>query len=195
MPTIGTMGRSPVTFAMSRPKSGTDFMGIEVFAADEQTDAPVDTARWVELAERVLEAEKVPEEAELSILYVDESTMADLNHRFTGRLGPTDVLAFPLGDDPVEPGRSPDSGGSGPRTALPEPSELPVLLGDVVICPVVAQRNASDHAVTYEDEMALLLVHGILHLMGMDHEIDEEAEEMERRQRELLDRFYPPDTG
>ena len=56
----------------------------------------------------------------------------------------------------------------------------------------MAKRNAPQHAGTYEDEMALLVVHGILHLMGMDHEDDDEAAVMEQRERELLDRFHRP---
>jgi probable rRNA maturation factor len=60
----------------------------------------------------------------------------------------------------------------------------------VVVCPPVARRNAPAHAGSYDDEMALLVVHGILHLLGMDHEDDQEAEVMERREQELLERFH-----
>jgi probable rRNA maturation factor len=165
-------------------------MTVTVFVADEQSDQPVDTMRWIRLAERVLGAEGVRGEAELSMLFVDELVMADLNKRFHGTDGPTDVLAFPIDEDPEEGGRSPDSGGSGPGDAPPEPSDLPVMLGDVVVCPSVAARNAPDHAGTYDDEVALLIVHGILHLMGMDHLEDDEAEEMEARERDLLARFH-----
>src|SRR2546421_12363229 len=157
---------------------------IDVFAADEQTDIPVDTMRWVRLAENVLQAEGVKGDAELSVLFVDEDAIADLNKRFLGRSGPTDVLAFPIDEEPVEGGRSPDSGGTGPGYVPAEPTDLPTLLGDVVICPAVAQRNAPRHAGTYEDEVALLVVHGILHLLGMDHVDDDEAEAMEQRERE-----------
>src|SRR5688572_24050237 len=145
--------------------------------------------RWVRLAESVLQAEGVKGDAELSVLFVDEEAIADLNRRFLGKSGPTDVLAFPIDEEPVEGGRSPDSGGTGPGYMPPEPGDMPVLLGDVVICPAVAHRNAPEHAGTYDDELALLLVHGILHLMGMDHEDDEEAEAMEARERDLLAKF------
>jgi probable rRNA maturation factor len=67
---------------------------------------------------------------------------------------------------------------------------MPILLGDVVVCPAVAARNAGDHGVTEDDELALLVVHGLLHLLGMDHDGDEDAERMERRERELLARFH-----
>ncbi|HEX2851394.1 MAG TPA: rRNA maturation RNase YbeY [Acidimicrobiales bacterium] len=163
---------------------------IEVFVADEQSDRPVDTARWLRLAEEVLRAEGVRGDAELSVLFVDETAMADLNLRFHGTEGPTDVLAFPIDEEPVEGGRSPDSGGTGPGSSPEEPGDMPLMLGDVVVCPAVADRNAPEHAGTYEDELALLIVHGILHLLGMDHLDDEEAEVMERREQELLDRFH-----
>ena len=165
-------------------------MAVAVFAADEQTEMPVDTLRWVRLAEAVLGAERMRGDIELSMLFVDEQTMVDLNGRFRGGDGATDVLAFPMDDEVVESGRSPDSLGSGPGAGPPEPSDLPTMLGDVVICPAVAARNAPDHAGTYDDELALLVVHGILHLLGMDHHDDEEAEAMERREQELLDRYH-----
>jgi len=165
-------------------------MAVEVFAADEQDEAPVDAARWVRLAERVLEAEGMRGDTELSMLFVDEVSMADLNQRFRGEEGPTDVLAFPIDEDAVEGGRSPDSGGPGPGATSSEPYEIPIVLGDVVVCPRVALRNAPAHAGTYDDELALLVVHGILHLLGMDHTDDREAAVMERRERELLDRFH-----
>jgi probable rRNA maturation factor len=167
---------------------------VAVFAADEQSDEPVDTLRWVRLAESVLGAQGVRGDAELSMLFVDEQAMAELNKRFLGRDGPTDVLAFPIDDDVYEGGRLPDSlGPAGPADDV-EPSDLPTLLGDVVVCPAVARRNAPNHAGTYDDEMALLVVHGILHLLGMDHTEDEEAQAMERLERELLAQFNT-DTG
>ena len=165
-------------------------MSVSVFVADEQTAQPVDALRWMRLAESVLQAEGVRGEAELSMLFVDEAVMTDLNRRFHGKEGPTDVLAFPIDEDPVEGGRSPDSGGTGPGYSPAEPEDMPVMLGDVVICPMVAASNAPEHAGTYDDELALLIVHGILHLLGMDHLDDEEAEEMEARERDLLERFH-----
>jgi len=169
-------------------------VGVEVFGADEQGDHPVDTLRWVRLAESVLEAEGVRGDTEVSLLFVDEASIADLNKRFLGKDGPTDVLAFPIDEEPVESGRSPDSGGTGPGFTA-EAEDVPTLLGDVVICPAVALRG------TYEDELALLVVHGLLHLLGMDHVDGDEAEAMEAREGELLARFHgkrgeaPPPGG
>jgi probable rRNA maturation factor len=164
-------------------------MPIDVFVADEQDDHPVDAHRWAQLARAVLVGEGLRGEVELSLLFVDEAAISELNKRFLDRDGPTDVLAFPIDEEPLESGRSPDSGGTGPGLA-PEPEEVPVLLGDIVLCPAVAFRNAPDHAGNYEDELALLIVHGILHLMGMDHSEEDEAEEMEAKEKELLARHY-----
>ena len=171
-------------------------MGVAVVAADEQGPKhPVDTLSLIYLAEQVLKAEGVRGDAELSILFVDEQSISDLNKRFAGKDGPTDVLSFPIDEEPAEGGRSPDSGGSGPGDMPAEPGDLPTLLGDIVICPAIAARNVAegihdDRAKTYDDELALLVVHGILHLMGMDHVDDDEAAAMEKREQELLDKFH-----
>jgi probable rRNA maturation factor len=161
---------------------------IDVFAADEQQAHPMDVARWAELARQVLAARGVKGETEVSLLFVDEEAMARLNEQFLAKSGPTDVLSFPIEDEPGPTGRSPDLGGTGPGTSAEEGSLT--LLGDVVICPTVAARNAEEHEVPVDDEIALLVVHGLLHLLGMDHEVDAEAERMEALERQLLQRFY-----
>ncbi len=168
-------------------------MTIDVFAADEQQAHPMDVARWAELARRVLADRKVKGETEVSLLFVDADAMAKLNEQFLGKSGPTDVLSFPMEEEPGLTGRSPDFGGTGPGTSA-EAGEL-TLLGDVVICPVVAARNAEEHGVPLEDEIALLVVHGLLHLLGMDHEVDAEAERMEKLERQLLQRYYRVSPG
>ncbi len=164
-------------------------MSLDIYVADEQADLPVSVDRWSALARSVLEAEGIVTETEVSLLFVDEVTIASLNERFLERVGPTDVLSFPIEDEVDRSGRSPDEGGTGPGSSEADTGRL-VLLGDVVICPAVAARNAVDHGVAIEDELALLVVHGILHLLGMDHEVDAEAERMERREQQLLSRFY-----
>ena len=168
-------------------------MTIDVFAADEQQDHPIDVAYWAGLARHVLVARGVKGEAEVSLLFVDEEAIAALNSQFLGKTGPTDVLSFPIEDDPGPTGRSPDLGGSGPG-ASPEQGAL-MLLGDVVICPAVAARNAVEHGVSLSDEVALLVVHGLLHLLGMDHEIEAEAERMEALEQQMLTRFYRVSHG
>jgi probable rRNA maturation factor len=163
-------------------------MAIDVFAADEQSAAPVELERWSTLARSVLESRGVKGDVEVSLLFVDEVAIAALNERFLGRPGPTDVLAFPVEDDPLPPGRFPDMGGTGPGSDVED--EPPLLLGDVVVCPSVAERNAKERSIRYDDEIALLVVHGLLHLLGMDHAIDAEAEAMEALERQLLSSFY-----
>lgn len=162
--------------------------GHNVFVVDEQTDEHVDAARYVRLARLVLGAEGVRSEAELSLMFVDGETMADLHERFLGLEGPTDVLAFPMDDELLEAGRQPDQGGRGPG-APPEPADAPVLVGDVVVCPGVARRQATERGHEIVDEIDLLVVHGILHLLDHDHEEPDEAERMQGREQELLDRF------
>jgi probable rRNA maturation factor len=163
---------------------------LEVFVANEQAAAPVDTERWQRLAEDVLAAEGIRGDAELSLLFVDELAMGELNERFMGVEAPTDVLAFPLEDDMVGAGRWPDNGPTGPSGHRNDAGEPPLLLGDVVICPAIATRNAPQHAGTYDDEIALLVVHGILHVLGMDHADPEEEAAMQAKERALLERFH-----
>jgi probable rRNA maturation factor len=161
---------------------------MSVFASDEQSDVEVDLERWLRLARLVLADERAPEDAEVSLIFVDETAIADLNIKFLGGTGPTDVLAFPIDDDHVPAGRQPDAGGRGPG-APAEPTDPPVVLGDVVVCPLVAQRQAPEHAGTLDAELALLVVHGVLHLLNYDHAEDQERVEMQQRERELLAKF------
>ena len=162
----------------------------EVFAADEQAAVDVELDALTKLAEGVLAEEGVRGACELSLYFVDETAIAELNEKFLGGTGPTDVLAFPIDDDLPESGRSPDAGSSGPDRPPIESSEIPLLLGDVIVCPAVAARNADEHGRTTRDELALLVVHGILHVLGMDHADEEETKVMQARERELLDRLH-----
>jgi probable rRNA maturation factor len=166
-----------------------------VFSADEQSDVELDLAAYTELAEAVLAEEKVRGLCELSVYFVDESAIAALNVRFMDSEGPTDVLAFPIDDDLGPGGRSPDSGEAGPDRSPPDVSEIPVLLGDVLVCPAVAARNAAELGRTVPDELALLVVHGTLHVLGMDHAEPEEASAMQAREREILDRHWAGRSG
>ncbi|HEY5302907.1 MAG TPA: rRNA maturation RNase YbeY [Acidimicrobiales bacterium] len=163
-------------------------MPIDIYAADEQTDHVIALERWVELCCHALEEEGVRGLAEVSLIFSGESTMADLNEQFMGKKGPTDVLSFPIDAEPDPTGRVPDAGGTGPGE--PPTPQIPQLVGDIVICPAVAARNAVEHECSFDDEIALLVVHGVLHLRGWDHVIDDEAEKMEARERDLLARHY-----
>lgn len=121
-----------------------------------------------ELALFALDAEKAPRNIELSVALVTEEAIAVLNRDYSDKEGPTDVLSFCM-DDPW---------------LADEDTE--VLIGDIVIAPAVARKQAPDYGNSFYDEMNLLLVHGVLHLLGYDHIVDEEAEAMEAREREIL---------
>ena len=162
--------------------------GLDVFVADEQRDVSVEVQRYAALAAMVLAEEKVRDDAQLSMIFVDASTIADLHERFLGIPGPTDVLAFPMDEELGETGRQPDQGGRGPG-APPEPTDPPVLVGDIVVCPSVAARQAAERGHSTEAEIELLVVHGVLHLLEYDHNSDDEAAVMRRRERELLELF------
>lgn len=188
LPHPGPSAPRPTGTARQGPDDGVP----TVFVADEQVHHEVDVNRWQALAESVLAELGVTGEAELSILFVDESTIAELNGRFLGGEGPTDVLSFPIDGEHDPGGRSPDGGTAAPDRDLPRPDDLPLLLGDVVIAPAVASRNAPGHAGSYSDELALLIVHGILHLLGHDHAEPAEREAMWKRERELLAALHGP---
>ena len=146
---------------------------MSIFLADEQSlDVDIDDLR--ELAALVLSEEGYPETTEVAILLVSEDEMAGYNERFLERDGPTDVLAFPV--ETLLPGVVPDLDPHGP----------PLIAGDVIISPAYVDQQARKHGVEPDDEMALMVTHGMLHLLGWDHETDEEAEQMEQRERELL---------
>lgn len=146
---------------------------VTVHASDDQVAEDVDLDRWATLARQVLETEMVPADSEMSLLFVDAPTMAELNRRHMGAEGPTDVLAFPIDDVTIE-----------------RVGDDPLVVGDVVICPDVARANAPAHAGSFEDEIALLVVHGVLHLLGMDHTDADERTAMQARERELLERHH-----
>ncbi|CAB4892746.1 unannotated protein [freshwater metagenome] len=162
----------------------------EVFCSDEQDVIEIDLMRWQNLAEGILAAEDIRGGTELSIIFVAEQDIAELNESFLGAKGPTDVLSFPI--DAADLDLSPIGSGAtrGPDRAPLDPSDLPMLLGDVVICPTVAASQAPTHAGTLDDELALLVVHGILHILGHDHAEPEETAVMRRRELELLEQLH-----
>lgn len=162
----------------------------EVFCADELGEGSIDIGRWSQLATAVLHSEGVRGLAELSVLYVGEDAIAELNQLYMGKAGPTDVLAFPIDAGEVEVIAGPGGMSRGPDRAPVDVGDLPLLLGDVVICPPVAASQAADHAGTLDDELALLLVHGVLHVLGYDHAEPDEQAIMQRRERELLEEHH-----
>jgi len=160
--------------------------GCTVVAADEQSEIVIDVDRWSALA--LTAATHLGLSGELTLSFIDVDEMTALNEEFMDATGPTDVLAFPL--DAADGSGS----GTGPE---PEPdstvhgwSDQPLLLGDIVICPSVARDQAPDHAGSLDDELALLVVHGLLHLIGHDHALEDQAREMRALERELLEHFH-----
>jgi probable rRNA maturation factor len=175
---------------------------MSVFLANEQADHPVDEPALARLARLVMDAEGV-EESEVSLLLVNRAVMSDLNGRYMGEDGPTDVLAFPI--DGPSPASGPPDGPVGPRgfasdrlagdedddldLADEEDDDAPWLLGDVVLCPAYAAEQARQAGQGLEAELELLTVHGILHLCGFDHAEPQEEQAMRARTDELLDRW------
>jgi probable rRNA maturation factor len=137
--------------------------GVSIEIANESGVA-VNEAALASLARHVLDEMRVHPLAELSVLLVDEPAMTELHVRWMGEEGPTDVLSFPM--DELRP---PQPGGTHGERDEAGISGIPGLLGDVVICPQVAEAQArqAKHSVT--DEIDLLCTHGILHLLGYDH--------------------------
>jgi probable rRNA maturation factor len=111
----------------------------------------------------------------LTICLVNDRAMARWNRTYRGRDVPTDVLSFPSGENGSQRSRGNKGDGTDDRE--------PAYLGDIAIAPLVARNNALRYGRTFEDEMRILILHGILHLMGYDHETD--AGQMDRRERRL----------
>jgi len=142
---------------------------VQISITSHREPEILDTTAFERLSAFVLEREEAPANSELSIALVELAEMIELNSNYRGKKGPTDVLSFPC-DDPC---------------SVLGPDE-PVTLGDVVIAPEVAEAQAAEFGHTVEEELNLLLVHGVLHLLGYDHESDADAEVMQARERSLL---------
>jgi probable rRNA maturation factor len=143
-------------------------VSIEV---NNESAVAVDEAALQRLAVYALDTLHVHPDAELAIVLVDEGAMEQLHVQWMDEPGPTDVLSFPM--DELRPGTEDQ----------PAP---PGLLGDVVLCPQVAETQAKAAGHSLLDELQLLTAHGILHLLGFDHGEPEEEREMFGLQRDLL---------
>ena len=140
-------------------------------AINNESGVSIDEHAIVALAQFVLDEMAMHPLAELSVMLVDEQTMSTLHKHFMDEDGPTDVLAFPMDELRPLPGdEQPELG----------------LLGDVVLCPDVAERQAVAAAHTMRSELELLCTHGILHLLGYDHSDADEQREMFGLQSKLL---------
>ena len=143
---------------------------------EDEQDVPLSIEPLRRLARIVLEEERLPPETEVGIMFVTDDTMALHNRRFLGGEGPTDVLALPL----VPPGHQPRASDG------PTDDRVPFGLGDIFVAPGFVHRQARELGSDHEDEMSLMITHGLLHLLGYDHETDAEAGVMEERERALL---------
>ncbi|HEX5597905.1 MAG TPA: rRNA maturation RNase YbeY [Micromonosporaceae bacterium] len=146
-------------------------MSIEIA---NESGVDVDTDGILAVARHALDEMGVNPLAELSVLLVDVDYMTELNHRWMGEEGPTDVLAFPMDEGSIDHGPGEPSGAE------------PALLGDIVLCPEIAAKQAVAAGHSPEDELQLLTVHGVLHLLGYDHAEPEEEREMFALQTRLL---------
>jgi probable rRNA maturation factor len=146
-------------------------MKVEV-AGTSRTD--VDEATIEEFVAAILHQESVDDESVLSVQFIDTNAIADLNSRHMLKRGPTDVLSFPIED--AAPGRPPLRDLDGP----------PLELGDIFICEDIVASHAEEYGVSFNAELHLMVVHGVLHILGWDHQTDAEAEAMEEREAEYL---------
>ena len=139
-------------------------MSVEVL--NESGEADVNEEMLIDVCSYALTAMDVHPDAEATITLVDEPTMADLHVRWMDLDGPTDVMSFPM--DELTPG-------SGRPDAQPFG---PAMLGDIILCPAYARKQAdmAEHDVAHE--LALLTVHGVLHLLGYDHVAPDDEREM-----------------
>ncbi len=135
-----------------------------------ETTYDIDEAEFAALADFVLTQMHVSTGAELNILFIDPEPMAELHVRWLDLEGPTDVMSFPM--DELRPGTE------------EEPAEG--TLGDICVCPQVAEAQAAEAGHSTAEEMLMLATHGMLHLLGYDHAEPEERDEMFALQRRLL---------
>jgi len=143
-------------------------MSIEV---NNESGFACDEAEFAALGRHVLDAMHVHPQTDLSILLVGTEVMSELHVQWMDEPGPTDVLSFPM--DELRPGTDGEVSPAG-------------LLGDVVLCPEVAAKQARDAGHSTMEELLLLTTHGILHLLGYDHMEPDQEKEMFALQRQLL---------
>jgi probable rRNA maturation factor len=141
---------------------------MHVFVANEQ-EISVSEARSAALVRHTLASEDLDDNSELSVLFVTADHIRRLNKRFAGNDYATDVLAFPMMDE----------------------DEDTFLLGDVVVCPSIAEENAHKLGHGLGREIDALLVHGTLHLLGYDHQGVDDKARMDKRVDEVLASFLP----
>lgn len=156
-------------------------MTVEV---NNESGAEVDEKALAGLGRFVLDALRIDALADVSVLLVDSDTMAALHQQWMDLPGPTDVMAFPMdaSDGPAE--RHDPSAPPGTDEGLGD-----AMLGDVVLCPAVAADQAASAGHSTESELHLLCAHGILHLLGYDHDDADAEREMFELQAKVLEEW------
>lgn len=160
-------------------------MSIDVL---NESGFAVDEHALMRVARHVLDRMGVSPLAELAISLKDVEEMTRLHVQYMSEPGPTDVLAFPMDELDLRGSRGVSHGARHDRDDVDDPT--PTMLGDVVLCPVVAERQAQEAGHSTEDELHLLCAHGVLHLLGFDHGDAEEHAEMFGLQGELLSTWH-----
>lgn len=152
--------------------------GLEIDVMREAGEWPGQAEEWVRrAAEHAYVVAGPAEEAELCIVLADDPFVRNLNKTYRGKDKPTNVLSFPVADMPAAAGGEPIWAGDGRMT----------LLGDVVLAQETVAGEAEAQGKSFADHLSHLVVHGILHLLGHDHEVDVEADEMEALERDILE--------
>lgn len=146
-------------------------MSVEV---TNETEWIIDPKIFSELGIWVMDQMRVSTQSDLTILFVDPEPIAQLHERWMNLMGPTDVMSFPM--DELRPGDG--------HTVMEG------VLGDIVICPWVAAQQAASAGHSTMEEMMLLTIHGVLHLLGYDHRTPEQERQMFGLQRQLLLTFF-----
>ena len=146
-------------------------MNVEVSGTDRND---VNEASLAEFVETILRRELVDADSVLSVNFIDNDAIAELNAEYMHADGPTDVLSFPIED--AAPGMPPFRDPEGP----------PLELGDIFISEQVVAAHAKEFDVTFDAELHLMVVHGVLHILGWDHQTEGDAHAMEEREAEHL---------
>lgn len=184
-------------------------MNVDVL---DESGSDADVTRLAQLSRYVLRRLRLHPATELCLRLVDSDTIAELNVRWMGEQGPTDVLSFPM--DELRPGgadsgqkssdvaamwsyddSSVDGSGSGGESAGESGDDSPPYVGDIALCPEIAAQQAPAAGLEPVDEVDMLVVHGILHLLGFDHAESDEHAAMFGLQSRLLTEWRQVQDG
>ena len=139
---------------------------MRILATNKQTVIDVDLPRIKHSSDKILRTLE-NEDSEISLTFVDDAGITEINRQYLGRNYPTNVIAFSMNEG--------EFGDVNPN-----------LLGDIIISTETALRDAEGGGLSLEDELDYLIIHGVLHLLGYDHELPGEAEEMKEKEKEIF---------